>query len=537
LCLSIATVRHDNGGMAKLGAHALSPPEGEGHTMRFPHVLPLAAAVLVGVNLAPASPSEIRPTVRPKLSTGHPMRGNVAAARGAVIFRRYSIPDKQGIGDVYVSDYGNNVLYGFPASGGSPSYVVSSGINGPQGLAETAQNVYVANTNLSQILVFTPPSTTPTLTINDANEYPAGVAVNKKGDQIWVSNICSAPSCGMGNLEEYNAAGVLQKAITCSNMFRYYFVGTDNKGNAAVDGEDASGAPTADVIPAGSSTCTAIAPSLEFPGGVEFTSNGNLAIDDQDAGTVTVYAAPNFSSVVSTTPLGGGICDPVTFGFAAKDASLITANACSGDATQFAFPGGGSPDLTWSGMVEPIGVAGGGCGASSNYRGGIADADAVAACGGIWFLPPHKISYPGSTQTCAWNATITQPTPVPAWALAQLPGGATLLQFFLVQFSTGPASQCPQALQFGKTARETSFTGAYGLMCGATPAYKFAGYTSQPSGGRTFFGPVGPNKIVGPRGVRGIVDLRFAVSAFNGINVVPSGGGPAGADYGLAVYC
>jgi hypothetical protein len=325
--------------------------------MRIPLPLGLAAAVaLVGVSLAPASSNLVR-AVRPQSVSHFTFHRNptVAAARGALTIPHAVIPDRGGAASVYVSDYGANVVYGYAATGGSPTFTVSSGISGPQGLSANKKHLYVANTNDSQILVYTPPSTTPT-TITDTGEFPAGVSVNAKGTAIWVSNICSAPSCTMGNLEEYNSSGTLVKTITCSNMYRYYFVGSDAKGNVAVDGEDSSFAPTADVIPAGSSTCTAITPALEFPGGVEFTTNGNLAIGDQDADTVTVYAAPSFSTVVSTTSLSGA-SDPVTFSFNKGDKDVWSANAGGGDATEYAFPAGGSDVLAISGIVEPIGVA------------------------------------------------------------------------------------------------------------------------------------------------------------------------------------
>jgi DNA-binding beta-propeller fold protein YncE len=327
--------------------------------MRF--ALPLgltASAVLIGISLAPASSTVVRSIARPQAPVHHTLsKGNVASVRGGISVPNHAIPDKKGKGNVYVSDYGANVLYGFPASGGSPTWTVSSGISGPQGMSSTKKNIYVANTNDSQILVFTPPSTSPTLTINDAGEYPAGVAVNKNGSEIAVSNICNAPSCAMGNLEIYNASGNLQKTITCSNLYRYYFVAINKKGDIAVDGQDSSGFPEVDLVPSGSSSCTPLTSiSLEFPGGLNFTDKGDLAVDDQDTNTVTTYAAPNFTSVVATTPLSG-ISDPVTFAFTKKDASLITANAGSGDATAFPYPTGGSPTITYGGMVEPIGVA------------------------------------------------------------------------------------------------------------------------------------------------------------------------------------
>lgn len=282
----------------------------------------------------------------------------ITARHGVIPSSHMRIPNMAGPAAVYVSDAANNALFGYALTGGSPTYTVSTGLSEPQGLASTTTSVYVANTADSQILAFTPPSTTPTTTISDAGEYPAGVAVNAAGSQIWVSNICSAPSCTEGNLQEYKPSGALLKTITCSDLYRYYFVGIDANGDVAVDGEDTSGTPHVDFVPAGSSTCTPLTSiALEFPGGVEFTTTGDLSIDDQDANTVTTWTAPNFTSSSSTTSLSG-VSDPVTFAFGQADANLWTANAGSANATQFAYPAGGSPTVTiTSGLAEPIGVA------------------------------------------------------------------------------------------------------------------------------------------------------------------------------------
>jgi len=503
--------------------------------MRFLRSLSLTAAVLVGVNLTPVNAAQVRPTVRARLSTEHVTRGNVAAARGGAFARRYSIPDKRGTGDVYISDYGNNVLYGFPAAGGSPNYVVSSGINGPQGLAKTAKNIYLANTNLSQILVFTPPSTTPTVTINESNEYPSGVAVNARGTSIWVSNICSAPSCGMGNLQEYSATGTLEQTITCANMYRYYFVGVDKKGNVAVDGEDSSFAPAVDVIRAGSTSCTALSTSLSFPGGVEFTTTGNLAIDDQDTSTVSTYLAPSFSTVISTTTLSGS-SDPVTFAFGTKDADLISANAGGGNATQFAYPNGGSPNLTWSGLVEPIGVAGQGalCGASGMYRGGIArlgssmspDVDVpVNPAGGTWNTPAW-LAVPYAANNAPANTIVDITDPAQPW-WAPIPNGCGVaLRFAQFQWRRNPPAT---SVTFGATTGATTsitISKAQYDSCPPDANFWIVGYFAGPPPSK-FYGPVQLTPSFG----QGVVQLTIAGSPFDGQRVF------LGAVNGLLIYC
>jgi hypothetical protein len=122
------------------------------------------------------------------------------------------------------------------------------------------------------------------------------------------------------------------------------------------DGTDASGFPEIDYINAGQTTCNTTTISVEFPGGLQFDTKGNLAVDDQDAGTITLWGGSGYGTLISTTTLNGA-SDPVTFGFSKKDKMAWTANA-GGFAAGYPFPAGGSATVTiTSGLVEPIGVA------------------------------------------------------------------------------------------------------------------------------------------------------------------------------------
>jgi hypothetical protein len=325
--------------------------------MRIPSPIGfVAVAALVGASLAPAA-SMVRPPLHQAVSVHHIMGGTSVSRRGLIAQLRHGfVPAKAGKGDVYVSDAGNNTINGYAPTGGNPVFTTSAGLSQPQGMSSTKKSIYVANTNNSQILQYTPPSTTAVATISDPGFFPAGVSVDKKGKNIWVSNICSAPSCGMGNIAQFSGTGSLLQSITCSNMFRYYFIGQDGKGNVAVSGEDASGFPSFDYVASGSSTCTPLSISVEFPGGVEFDTKGNLAVLDQDADTIALYGGSNFGTLISTTSLGGA-SDPVTFGFSKKDNMAWTANA-GGFAAGYPFPAGGNPTVTISsGLLEPIGIA------------------------------------------------------------------------------------------------------------------------------------------------------------------------------------
>jgi DNA-binding beta-propeller fold protein YncE len=313
---------------------------------------------LAGLSLAPASSAVVRNIVRPQPGHVNPLTSLARVPAPVNPLHRF-IPNKAGKGTVYVSDAAADAVYGFAPTGGSPTYVVSSGLSEPQGLDTTKKNLYVANTNDSQILVFQPPSTTPVTTINDPGEYPAGVAVSADGSQIWVSNICSAPSCAKGNVSEFDSSGNLLQAIQCRNLARYYFLAIDKNGNVIVDGVDGFGTFEASEIAAGTNTCTFLTSiTAEFPGGVRFLTNGDVVILDQDADTLTEWAAPNFDTAVQTSTISSSsVSDPVTFAFTKKDKDYWTANAGSANATEFPWPAGGTPINTLTGFSQPIGVA------------------------------------------------------------------------------------------------------------------------------------------------------------------------------------
>jgi len=260
----------------------------------------------------------------------------------------------------YISDSGSNEVFVYNWDGGFGSAVGStSSVSQPQGVCSLKTAVYVANTNDSNVLLFKAPSTTSSGSLSTTGFYPVDCAVDSKGD-VAVSNICTAPTCAPeGNVMIFKGGKGTPTTATCPNLGRYYYLTYDKKGNIWVDGEDASYFFAFCEIPAGSTNGQAISLNVdpEFPGGVQM-SGKNVAIIDQDANTWDQYSISGTSGTLSgSVSLGGGISDPVS-GFITKNGKYaLTANAGSANATAFAWPAGGNPVSTVSGLVEPIGVA------------------------------------------------------------------------------------------------------------------------------------------------------------------------------------
>jgi hypothetical protein len=271
---------------------------------------------------------------------------------------------KEATTKIFVSDAANNVVDIYNTAGKQLAQL--TGFSEPQGLATDSKgNLYVADTANSRIQVYAPPYTKTPKSYADSGQYPAGVSVTIVGKvtYVGVTNIIST-SGGPGSVTIYKN-GKAGAAISNSNFGRVYFDSFDASGNLYIDGENSSGAVVVGEIAKATTTGKKIAVlktknSIEFPGGIEVTTKGLIAIDDQDAATVYSYKAPvkgSLGNPAHTTPVTGS-SDAVTFAFTSTNADLWTADAGNEDSAEFAYPKGGSAlhSIPVSGG-EPIGVA------------------------------------------------------------------------------------------------------------------------------------------------------------------------------------
>ena len=266
---------------------------------------------------------------------------------------------------IFVSDAINNVVNIYNPAGKMIGQL--TGFSQPQGLAtDTKGNLYVADTGNSQILVYAPPYTKAPKKLADPGYFPAGVAVVTIGTSTYVgvSNICSAPSCGPGGFIVYKN-GKAQKPIMSSLISRVYFVGFDAKGNLYADGQDSTSAVVIGEIANAATTGKTFkvlktGNAISFPGGIEVTTKGLIALDDQNGASIFSYNPPKNGSLgnpVATTALTGS-GDAVTFTFTNDNKDIWTADAANAASLEFAYPKGGSAVKTIAVTGgQPIGVA------------------------------------------------------------------------------------------------------------------------------------------------------------------------------------
>jgi hypothetical protein len=306
----------------------------------------------IGHVLPQLTTSVLRPDVQKMLHVKNPntptsdyFTEDAAKAAGSVIF---------------VSDAENNVVDIFSSKGKQTGTL--TGFSEPQGLSsDKTAHLYVADTANSQIVVYAKPYKTSTK-LSDPGQYPADVDVDSKGN-IGVTNIIST-SGGAGSVSFYKKGSKTPKTLSSSSVLEAFFGAFDAKGNFYFDGFNENDVATVFEVVGGvngkSITVLSTANTLEFPGGVQVTPKGDIAVDDQEGPAIYTYAAPKsgkLGSPIDTTTLTGS-SDPVSYAFTKTATDLYTADAGNAASYQFKYPAGGSPTQTISiPGSEPIGIA------------------------------------------------------------------------------------------------------------------------------------------------------------------------------------
>lgn len=253
-----------------------------------------------------------------------------------------------------VSVYGRN---------GQLNALLTIGLSEPQGLAtDAAENLYVANTLKSNIFVYSKPYTSSGLTLNDANQYPTGVAVSQTGT-VGVTNNQSV-SGGSGSVSFFAKGSTIPCAtVSDPNWSRVYFGAFDASGTLFIDGQNASGNTLVGDVSGGCSatsiTTLTVGNTILFPGGVQVLS-GNILIDDQLGPAIYTYAPPSGGSLGSptaTTLLMSGT-DPVTFAMKKSGLDLWAAsNGGQAGGFKYTYPGGQFVKSITDGFLIAIGIA------------------------------------------------------------------------------------------------------------------------------------------------------------------------------------
>jgi hypothetical protein len=256
---------------------------------------------------------------------------------------------------LYVSDAGTGDVdeYNYPAG---TTYGSLTGFEEPQGECSNGKDMWIANTEESEIEEFAPGGTSPISTLSDSGEYPVGCSYDPTTGNLAVSNIISTED-GDGNLAIYKDAKGTPTTYTCSALDKYYFVGYDGSGDVYVDGEATlsdGGFALCGLKSGGTSLSTiSLNQSIEFPGQVQWDGK-YVAVGDQDEAAIYQFTISGTSGTKEGETSLEDSDDCVQVWIAGS--TVICPDAGDADAKLYAYPAGGSPTLTISGLSEPIGA-------------------------------------------------------------------------------------------------------------------------------------------------------------------------------------
>ena len=218
----------------------------------------------------------------------------------------------------FVTDAGTATVTVWGANGQLNAILFDGITADPKGLAtDSAQNLYVANLNFSNVIVYAKPYTSIKSTLNDAGQSTQDVAVDKTG-LVGVTNYLTA-SLAPGSVSFF-AKNATQPCsnVTDPNWVYFFNDAFDASGNLFIDGQTAAGTTLVGEVSGGckatSITTLSVGNAISFPGGVQ-VSGGNILIGDVNKQAIYTYAPPSGGSlgspIVVTTLARAGA--PVTF--------------------------------------------------------------------------------------------------------------------------------------------------------------------------------------------------------------------------------
>jgi hypothetical protein len=237
----------------------------------------------------------------------------------------------------------------------------------PEGECSDAHgDVWITVTGDEQIEEFKAGGKTPIATLDDPLGYPVGCAVDAATGNLAVANIFG--NSGSGGILIYAHARGTPAYYANPNQSYYYFDGYDAHGDLYASGMTSKNVYALSVLPVGKKTMASLSirgGKLYFPGTV-LLSGSTLVLGDQecDGGTSScLYEASVSGTIASLTkkiPLTGS-CDVAQVALQSKalfggDYEYCT-HVKSSSIDRWAYPAGGKPLQSVTGVYDPIGAA------------------------------------------------------------------------------------------------------------------------------------------------------------------------------------
>ena len=297
-------------------------------------------------------------------ATGTPATPSATLANGAgkaMPLDRHSswmAPDAKTTDLLYVSDLGSGNVYAFSYPGGKLKGTLTGFQAQHYECVDKAGDVFVATGSTGEVLEYAHGGKAPIATLTYPNSYVNGCAIDPVNGNLAVSY--GPLGSGPGGVLVYRHAAGKPKVYGTPNVFRYYFVGYDDKGNLFVDGTDYHVAFEFAELPRGGTAFKAVTlqQTIVYPGAIAWDGR-HLAVGDQlDLfGPSVIYrfdVRGTTGALVGTVSLTDS-CDVLQFWI--FNGRAITANDCDGQVKYFSYPGGGSSlKSIGSPLSQPVGV-------------------------------------------------------------------------------------------------------------------------------------------------------------------------------------
>jgi hypothetical protein len=258
---------------------------------------------------------------------------------------------------VYVTDSGTNTaqVYSYPTL---KSVGQIGGLDNPQGdCVDKNNNVWIVNTQASQILEYAHGGTTPIATLSDPNQYPVGCSFDPTTGNLAVSNFYST-SGPPGSISIYTNATGTPATFTPPGFAVVYYLAYNANGTLYLDGINSGSSFLFSSFKGKTFKSITLEQPIGGPGTVQTIGN-RVIVGDQTHDANAAYAftiAGSKGKLVKTTPLTGAT-DVVQFNIYKKSLVGADINFTNGStADRFKYPAGGSPVKSTQGLNAPIGA-------------------------------------------------------------------------------------------------------------------------------------------------------------------------------------
>ena len=273
--------------------------------------------------------------------------------------RSFFRPTANGKPLIFASDDSHNVVDIYlQAKGNAMVGQIVGDLYGPVGLTtDRAGNVYIANNTGGTVTIFAPPYTNfPKLTLDDAANSPADVAVSARG-LVAVANFDSTVTFYRPHsTKPCVTVGDPSFGAVTHDAF-------DDAGNLYIDGSNGSGFTVGEIQGGCKATMMEMLSTGNaigiLAGGIRVNKHDQIAIEDVYGLAIYTYNRPTNGSLgnpIITTPLTGSAC-PYDFAFAASGRQLYVADCLNRAVEEYSYPAGGIAEETIPIDAQTQGVA------------------------------------------------------------------------------------------------------------------------------------------------------------------------------------